>query len=102
MSEFDKFILIIAALLANWRLAYLLVHEAAPFGVLVRFRYMIGASPAHCAEQQASVITNVFCCIRCMSLWTPLIIGVLLSEEIYIIIYGLAISAVTIIIDDVV
>lgn len=104
MTTLDKLILVTAAILANWRLAYMLTQEAAPFGLLTKLRWYIGAHPSACGEQAAARnITNVFCCVRCMSVWTALIIGgLLLIPNLYIIIYVLALSAGAIILQKVI
>lgn len=56
-SLLDLLILAIAA----WRLAYLLTHEDAPFGVMRRIR-------------ERDAFGRLFSCIRCVSIWTAALV----------------------------
>lgn len=63
--------------LATWRLSWMLAYETGPGAVFERLRFMLGASPPVCQQQiTTGDITNVFCCIMCLSVWVALLMVV--------------------------
>lgn len=79
--------------LATWRLSALLAYETGPAAILETFRFYVGATPVNCAEQQNSDrVTNVFCCIKCLSVWVAPVI-LLLWLYVPVVVWALAASA---------
>ncbi len=73
-----------AMALASWRVAALLVHEAGPFGIVLRLRERLGIT--HDDSGRASSwpedgVARLFTCVWCMSFWTTLsVYGILWVE----------------------
>lgn len=86
--------------LAVWRITNLLMHEAGPYNVFHRLRYLVGVR--HNRENQ-SVATNelakLFLCHWCLSLWVSLIVVAFLCfrpDWTFTVLLPFALSAVSI------
>lgn len=85
-------LLFVVLALAVWRVARIIVAEDGPFDVLARLRERTGIN------QQRTWIARGLMCVACISFWLGLIVSVVvfgLSFE--SIAYGLALSAVSVI-----
>lgn len=80
-------------ILATWRLSSLLTFETGPGAILETLRFYLGATPTNCREQlDTNRVTNVFCCIKCLSVWiAPVILLLWLYAP--VIVWVLAASA---------
>lgn len=88
--------------LATWRLSWMLAYETGPGAVFDRLRFAVGASPSNCIQQQTTdTISNIFCCIKCLSVWVAI---ALFAALVYapVIVWVLAASACAVLIQKVV
>lgn len=82
--------------LAAWRLSYMLAYETGPGAIFETLRFYAGASTPNCSQQRADDrITNVLCCLNCLSVWVAaLIVAIWLFVP--LVVYVLALSALAI------
>jgi len=77
---------------ATWRLTHLLMYEAGPFKLIVRLREMTGVK--HEDDQPiAHPDGNIFECFLCLSIWTALILLLLVLTPVWLMVAWLATSA---------
>jgi len=88
--------------LATWRLTSLLNREAGPFGLLTKFRHLIGIrydeySNVYGKNQIAEMVT----CHWCLSVWVGIAVAAsyYLWNDVWWLMLPLALSTVSIIID---
>ena len=75
MSPFDLLVLA----LATWRLAYLLVKEAAPFGIMTRIRAY-------------TTLGGMLDCLYCSSVWAAIACYIALQTPLAHVVYIAAVS----------
>lgn len=84
---------LVLIILATWRLSSLLAYETGPLALLERFRFTVGATPPVCYDQTSSDrVTNVFCCLKCLSVWIAPVI-LLAWHYAPVVVWALAASA---------
>lgn len=95
-------ILFIAAILATWRVAHMLMDEAAPFNLLGRLRNALYANKALRDRQHGRMhaykpggVEDLFTCFLCMSIWAafPFALWLGWGSIVNVIVYDLALSA---------
>lgn len=93
MTPYLSFEVLILIMLATWRLSHMLAYESGVFGVLSRLRFHAGAYPHACdAQLQDGMITNILCCVNCLSLWVaPVVFLLWLYAPVFV--WILAVSA---------
>ena len=99
ISEFGRIIILC---LATWRLTSLLNIESGPFGLLSKFRLLIGIR----VDEYSNVygknqIAEMVACHWCLSIWIGIAVAVsyYLWNDVWWLMLPLALSAVSIIID---
>lgn len=75
--------------IATWRLAYFIVHERAPFGLMHKFRTRIGVTRGTRTDDETGLfgmyckgtneLAELFCCVHCMSVWVLAALWILLA-----------------------
>jgi hypothetical protein len=64
---------------ANWRIAHLLAsQEAGPYNILHRLRHFVGVRHSGNDVHGTNEFAQLFTCVWCMSLWTGLLLTLLL------------------------
>lgn len=82
--------------LVTWRLSHLLAHERAPFAMLTKFRRAIGIRyDANSNIYASSELAELFLCVWCLSIWIGWFIALAHYRSWDFIIYGLAYSAIS-------
>jgi hypothetical protein len=89
------------AILATWRISHMLIHEAAPYDLLSKFRHKVGV---RYDKESKPYGTNEFArgllCPHCNSVWIGWVIALLLGHKpIKAFVAGLAYSAGAIVIE---
>ena len=91
--------------LATWRISSLLVSEEGPFGILVKFRYIIGIRYDELSNPVGTnVIADLFTCVWCASVWIGLFFAILwfINHDLaFIVSFPFALSSVAVIIDQI-
>src|SRR5690349_10483644 len=88
--------------LVVWRVSHLLISERAPFAMLTRFRRAIGIRANVNSELQASnEFAELFLCVWCLSIWVGWGVAFLHYRDWSFIVYGLAYSAVSCVLEKV-
>ena len=89
--------------LATWRLSSLLVTEEGPFGILVKFRFIIGIKYDELSNPVGTnIIADLFTCVWCASVWVGLffvIIWLINANVAIIVSLPLALSAFAVLVD---
>lgn len=89
--------------LVVWRVSHLLVSERAPFALLSRFRRRIGIKANARSEMEAAnEFAELFMCVWCLSMWIGWGIAFLHYRSWDFVVYGLAYSAVSCVLESVV
>jgi hypothetical protein len=82
--------MIIIAMMAVWRLSYMLYDEDGPFGIFAKLRsFMLFKS-------------QVLTCLNCTSVWVAMPFALLFSTDYHWFVYWLALSTGAILIDKVI
>ena len=96
----DKVIELIIMAVSTWRVSSMLVDEAGPGDVFVKFRAKIGVSyDAFSNRVGTNLFSSLFLCVWCMSVWVGTAIFILYraNKRVYeILTYPLAISGLAI------
>ncbi len=75
MIDFPPWLLFIAAALASWRVAVMLVFETGPFEVFARLRIKVGITHYDDGTVESapdSGMGKLLSCVWCLSFWTTL------------------------------
>jgi len=98
-----KFVIDLILALTTWRIASLLVNEPAPFELLSRFRHAVGVRYGSAGQPLGTnELAKLFTCVWCMSIWVGSVVALAHYRDWGFLVYGLAYSAVSIIIESVV
>ena len=71
MNSFNLWARLVVAVLATWRVTYLLANEDGPADIIVRFRKLLGQSLAG----------QLMDCFNCLSLWIAALAALFVSQR---------------------
>lgn len=81
MLQLDRpgeLLLSLVAVLATWRLTHLFMYEAGPWFIITRLRKRFGVRHDRMGLPDAVPAGNVFACFLCFSVWSALVVVLLL------------------------
>jgi hypothetical protein len=100
MSNLNLIKLLIGAL-ATWRLAALLVTDYGPFDIFENIRKRVGVYYTDEIGRPLSVLGKLFSCLWCMSIWSGVLVTIILTTELWWVLLPFAFSTVAIVIENI-